>query len=80
MLAINRDVDLFSRKRSQMEQTTHQIEAATNQIKAKKIFATLRSLLWLEIGDNLLLMFSQLDRRIFNNIKNHAKTRPLLIM
>ena len=40
-----------------MEQTTHQEKAAANHIKARKFLATLRSLLWLEIGNNLLNSF-----------------------
>ena len=55
--ATNRDVDLFCRKSNPSKESTHRIEAVTNQIKARKIFATLRSLLWLEIGDNLLKSF-----------------------
>ena len=57
ILATNRGVDLFSRNRSRMEQTTHQEKAASNHIKARKFLAILRSLLWLEIGDNLLNSF-----------------------
>ena len=37
ILATNRGVDLFSRKRNQMEQITHQEKAASNHIKARKI-------------------------------------------
>ena len=34
--ATNRDVDLFCRKSNTSKKSTHQIEAATNQIKARK--------------------------------------------
>ena len=37
ILVTNQGVDLFSRKRNQMKQTTHQEKAASNQIKARKI-------------------------------------------
>ena len=57
ILVTNRVVDLFCRKRNQMKETTHQVEAATNQIKAENFLTALRSLLWLEIGDNLLNSF-----------------------
>ena len=38
ILVTNRDVDLFCRKSNQIKGTTHQVEAVTNQIKARKIF------------------------------------------
>ena len=42
ILATNQGVDLFCRKKNQMEQTTHQEKAASNQIKARKISCSIK--------------------------------------